>query len=158
VIESAMVKASQNYVTNVMETATDGDYAFSKMGGTAVSKQSSGGGMFGGSCLDKFMQGGRDLLFSPPKLSTLLSMAGGMFGSGGGAGGSSVACSGGPGAMQQIAASMPSGLFQTGSGGFFPAFASGETESGVGSDTFANNLGIKNSSSAKLKSSGSSLF
>lgn len=154
-VENAMVMASRNYVTGVMETATQGDYAFSKMGGVAVSQSGSGGGMFGGSCLDKFMQGGRDLLFQPPKLSDLLSMTGGMFDGGGG---SSVACGGGPSAMQQISGSMPSGLFQTGGGGFFPAFASGETESGVGGDTFANNLGIKNSTTASLKRSGSSLF
>lgn len=120
--------AAQKHIDDMVNIAMSNDYGFSQMGGAGVgSGQKSSDGFFGMSCLDKFMQGTRDTLFRPPQLSQLVAMIGQMGGIGGagggsgGGGGGGGACDGAESVLQQVAGSMPSGIFDSGAnGGFFP--------------------------------------
>jgi hypothetical protein len=145
-VGQGLTAASQKYVENVMNASTSSDYAFSQMGGSTVSSKATGGGMFGGSCIDKFMQGAKDILFKPPQLSQLLSSVSQSFG---GKSGSNGSCSGGPSPLEQIKGSMPKGLF-AGGGGFFPA-DSGDG-SGAGGGGFWSGKSLASAEPAQIQS------
>lgn len=147
-IDSAQNAAAQNYVNNVMEAAYSEEYGFSQTGGVSAGSNShSDTGLFGGSCLDIFMQGDKDTLFRPPQLSQLLTSLTQMFGSGttGGIGGSSTPagnCANAPTVYQQVQNSMPNAAFTPGNGGFFPTSEYGGGEGSGSGLNFSNHFGV----------------
>ena len=144
-ISDAVNTNAQKFVDNMQRIATSGEFGFSQLGGAAISSgQRSQNGYFGSSCLDSMMQGTRDMLFKPPGLSSLLSQLGNMFGGGGSGGGG---CGSAPSVLQQVANSLPRGIFQnTGSGGFFPYLGFGTEGDGAGNNmSFTSGFGLAQS-------------
>lgn len=144
-VSQAQNAIAQKYVQNMQEIATSGEFGFSQNGGQAISSgQRSQNGYFGSSCLDKLMQGTRDMLFKPPQLGQLLSQLGTMFGGGsGGSGGSTSGCNAADSVLKQVTNSMPSGIFQgVGNGGFFPQMGFGAEDSGGAGNNLSTTSGF----------------
>lgn len=157
-IANAQNAGAQQYINNMVNISTSGEYGFSQLGGVPISAgQRSQSGFYGTSCLERLMQGSRDLLFKPPQLSTLLSMLGSMFG---GSGGNS--CNNAPSVLNQVMQSMPNGMFgNAGAGGFFPylGYSAGESNAGMNLN-FSNGFNLLSAvpSASAPKGAISSLF
>lgn len=125
-IDADINASAKGYIEGVVAASESENYGFSQVGGQAVSGNSrSESGLFGGSCLDIFMTGDKDMLFRPPQLSQLVDQLSSMFGAE--AAGS---CTGMPTVHEQVASGMPNSAFQPGRGGFFPSEPYASDESG----------------------------
>lgn len=147
VVDNAMNASAQSYINDVMEAAYSEEYGYSQTGGLASGSNShSSSGLFGGSCLDIFMQGDKDTLFRPPQLPQLMTALSQMFGGGGGAGGlgggAAGNCADAPTVFQQVQNSMPNAAFTPGNGGFFPSMEYGGGETAGSPFSFSNHYGI----------------